>query len=91
MKRLAWRPMALADRNATMSHLAHDNPAAAVEPDQTFGVKAGNARPRPKRYKPGRVNGRRETVVRPNCVRACRRVGDGTKVRRVLYEAQQGP
>lgn len=41
MKRLVWRPMTLADRDAIMAHIAHDNTAAAGELDQAFEAKAG--------------------------------------------------
>ena len=83
--------MALADRDAIMARIAHDNLAAAVELDQEFEAKAENAKLRPKLYKPGRVNGTREVVVRPNYVMVYRSVDDGIEVLRVLHAAQQWP
>lgn len=47
--------MALADRDAIMVFIAHDNPTAAIDLDLEFEAKAESARPRPKLYKAGRV------------------------------------
>lgn len=91
MNRLTWRPMALADRDAIMVHIAQDNPTAAIELDLEFEAKAENARLRPKLYKAGRANGTREIVVRPNYVVVYRLVGDVVEVLRVLHTAQQWP
>ena len=38
--RLTWRQMALKDRMRIMDHIAQDNPAAAIELDETFGDKS---------------------------------------------------
>jgi addiction module RelE/StbE family toxin len=83
--------MALADREAIMSHIAQDNPTAAVDLDLEFEAKAQNARLRPKLYKAGRVKGTREIVVRPNYVMVYRVTGDVVQVLRVLHAAQQWP
>ncbi|MDP1901148.1 MAG: type II toxin-antitoxin system RelE/ParE family toxin [Rubrivivax sp.] len=91
MNRLTWRPMALADRDAIMVYIAQDNPVAAIDLDLEFEAKAENARLRPKLYKPGRVKGTREIVVRPNYVMVYRITGDVVEVLRVLHAAQQWP
>jgi toxin ParE1/3/4 len=83
--------MALADRDAIMSYIAQDNPAAAIELDLEFEAKAENARLRPKLYKAGRVNGTHEIVVRPNYVMVYRVFGDVVEVLRMLHAAQQWP
>ena len=88
---MTWRPMALADREAIMVHIAQDNPTAAIDLDLEFEAKAENARLRPKLYKPGRVEGTREIVVRPNYVMVYRNTGDTVEVLRVLHVAQQWP
>jgi len=83
--------MALADRDAIMAHIAQDNVVAAIELDLDFEAKVENARRRPTLYKPGRVKGTREIVVRPNYVMVYRVSGDEVEVLRVLHSAQQWP
>ena len=91
MKRLQWRPMAINDREAIMLFIAQDNPAAAIELDVEFEAVAENARRRPTLYKPGRMKGTREIVVRPNYVMVYRVAGDVVEVLRVLHAARQWP
>ena len=81
--------MSLADRNAIMEYIAQDNPTAAIDLDLEFEAKAENARQRPRLYKPGRMKGTREIVVRPNYVMVYRVTGDLIEVLRVLHAAQQ--
>jgi toxin ParE1/3/4 len=83
--------MALADRDAIMEHVAQSNPAAAVQLDLLFEAKAENARLRPTLYKPGRVKGTREIVVRPTYVIVYRHSDDLVEVLRVLHTARQWP
>ncbi len=81
--------MALTDRDAILVHIAQDNPTAAIRQDIEFETKAENARKLPTLYKPGRVKGTREIVVRPNYVMVYRVNGDVVEVLRVLHAAQQ--
>ena len=74
-----------------MEYIAQDNPLAAIDLDLEFETKAENARQRPKLYKPGRMKGTREIVVRPNYVMVYRITGDLVEVLRVLNTAQQWP
>lgn len=85
--------MAMADREAIMDYIAADNPLAAVELDDDFEDKAEMARQRPTLYRPGRVPGTREIVVRPTYVMVYRIEDDGETVAvlRVLHAAQQWP
>ncbi len=83
--------MALADRDAIMVHIGADNPAAAIELDLEFEAKAETARARPTLYKPGRVKGTREIVVRPNYVMVYRVIAGDVEVLRVLHAAPQWP
>lgn len=83
--------MSLADRDAIMAYIAQDNATAAIDLDLEFEAKAENARQRPKLYKPGRVKGTREIVVRPNYVMIYRVAGELVEVLRVLHAAQQWP
>lgn len=93
MTQLVWRPMALADREAIMEFVAAENPAAAVALDDQFEAKAEQARQRPTLYKPGRVKGTREIVVRPNYVMiyAVEKEPCEVVVLRVLRTARQWP
>ena len=85
--------MALADRETIMDYIALDNPAAAIELDEEFEAKADQARQRPTLYKPGRVKGTREIVVRPNYVMVYQveERGETVAVLRVLHAAQKWP
>ena len=91
--KVVWRPMAEADRESIFDYIAKDNPGAALELDEEFQAKAEQARQRPTLYKPGRVNGTREIVVRPNYVMIYRveEGGDTLAVLRVLHAAQKWP
>ena len=91
MNQLQWRPLSLADRDAIMEYIGQDNPTAAIDLDLEFEAKAENARQRPKLYKPGRMKGTREIVVRPNYVMVYRITGDLIEILRVLHTAQQWP
>lgn len=91
--RLVWRPMAISDREAIMEFIAADNPLAAIALDDQFEAKAEQARLRPTLYKPGRMKGTREIVVRPNYVMVYA-VSDEAQelvMLRVLHAAQQWP
>jgi toxin ParE1/3/4 len=83
--------MALADREAIMVFIAQDNATAAIDLDLEFEAKAESARRRPALYKPGRVKGTREIVVRPNYVMVYRVTAEMVEVLRVLHSAQQWP
>lgn len=83
--------MALTDREAIMVYIAQDNPSAAIDLDLEFEAKAENARQRPTLYKPGRMKGTREIVVRPNYIMVYRATGDVVEVLRVLHAAQRWP
>ena len=93
MTRLVWRPLALADREAIMDYIAQDNPIAAADLDAEFEASAETARQLPTLYKPGRVPGTREIVVRPNYVLVYRIEDNGGTVAmlRVLHAARQWP
>lgn len=91
--RLVWRPMAISDRETIMEFIAADNPLAAIALDDQFEAKGEQARLRPTLYKPGRMKGTREIVVRPNYVMIYA-VSDAAQelvMLRVLHAAQQWP
>ena len=91
MTRLVWRPLALADRTSIMTRIAADNPAAALSLDLEFKARAEMARDRPTLYRPGRLKGTREIVVRPTYVMIYRVLDDAVEILRVLHTAQQWP
>ena len=74
-----------------MEYITRDNPTAAVDLDLQFEAKAENARQRPTLYRPGRMKGTREIVVRPNYAMVYRVTGDLVEMLRVLHAAQQWP
>ena len=89
--RLTWRQMALEDRMRIMNHIAQENPAAAIELDETFGDKARRAAQNPALYKVGRYPATREIVVRPNYVMIYRVVDNRVEIIRILHARQQWP
>ena len=89
--RLVWKPLAIEDRERIMDFIAADNPVAAIELDTEFESKADELLEHPKLYKPGRVKGTREVVVRPNYVMVYPIKGATISILRVLHAAQQWP
>ncbi len=83
--------MAEADREIIFDRIAQDNPGAAIALDEDLMAKAEQARQTPTLYKPGRVKGTRELVVRPNYVMVYRVEGDTLAVLRVLHARQNYP
>lgn len=66
---LKWRPQASADLMHIVAYIAQDSPDAvqALKKNE-IEAKAGALLKRPKLYRPGRIKGTREMVVRPNYV-----------------------
>jgi addiction module RelE/StbE family toxin len=91
VKALKWRPMALADRDAIMEHIADDNVPAALELDEDFETHAARASATPTLYKPGRMKGTREIVVRANYVMIYQVEGEAVAILRVQHATQQWP
>ncbi len=83
--------MAIADRDAIMAHIAEDNPAAALALDEDFEAHADRACRTPTLYKPGRMKGTREIVVRENYVMVYLVQPAAVVIVRVLHAAQQWP
>jgi len=91
--KIVWRPLAVNDRAAIFGYIAQANPAAALALDEQFDQQVNRAAQNPKLYKPGRVVGTREIVVRPNYILVYRAdpETDTLTVVRVLHAAQQWP
>lgn len=90
---IEWRPAARRDRLAIMEYIELDNPRAALELDTEFGQKVSALAQHPTLYRPGRVKGTREMVVRSNYVVVYRYQAKlkSIDVLRVLHVAQQWP
>ncbi|TDB57309.1 MULTISPECIES: type II toxin-antitoxin system RelE/ParE family toxin [Photorhabdus] len=89
--KIIWRKIAEADRECIFDYISQNNPNAALELDADFDTKIELVAQQPKLYRPGRVRGTREIVVRPNYV-IVYRIDSGTVVvLRVLHAAQQWP
>ncbi|CDG88755.1 type II toxin-antitoxin system mRNA interferase toxin, RelE/StbE family [Xenorhabdus bovienii] len=89
--RLEWKPMALTDRENIMDYIARDNPAAAIALDDEFEAAAERACTEPEMYKPGRLKGTREVVVKPRYILIYQVEGEVLEVLRILHAAQQWP
>jgi len=88
---LEWRPQARADLLAIVTYIAQDNPTAAQALKDEIEAKTAALSTHPKLYKPGRVKGTREMVVRPNYVVVYREDSRAVTILRVLHAAQQWP
>lgn len=88
---VVWRPAASRDRESIFDYIAQDNPHAALDLDEEFEAKAAQLAEHPKLYRPGRIKGTREMVVRPNYIVVYALAGDQVQILRVLHAAQQWP
>lgn len=86
-----WRPLARADLLAIVTYIAGDNPDAAQALKEEIEVKVNLLPSQPRLYKPGRIKGTREMVIRPNYVVVYQASGDTVIILRVLHAAQQWP
>ena len=89
--RVRWRPVAEADRDAIVEHIARDNPLAAIELGDAIERRVAGLPENPKLYRTGRVRGTREMVVHPNYVVVYRIARGAIEVLRVLHSARQWP
>jgi addiction module RelE/StbE family toxin len=74
-----------------MTFIAQDNPLAALELDDEIEEKTAALIKHPRLYKPGRMKGTREMVVRPNYVVVYQDGKQAVTILRVLHTAQQWP
>lgn len=89
--RIRWRPLAEADRNGIVDHIAQDNVKAALELGDTIERRVAELAEQPRLYRAGRVRGTREMVVHPNYVVVYRIKRDEIEIVRVLHTARQWP
>ena len=68
MPELEWKTPAIADLMAIVDYISDDNPDAALALMDEIQSKVAQLPAHPKRCRPGRVEGTRELVVRPNYI-----------------------
>jgi addiction module RelE/StbE family toxin len=88
---LEWKLTARVDLLAIVAHIADDNPDAAESLKNEIEAKAVALLEHPKLYRPGRVKGTREMVIRPNYVVIYREGDSEISILRVLHTARQWP
>lgn len=88
---LEWHEAARADLLAIVDYISDDNPDAAQRLKDEIEDKASRLPEHPKLYKPGRVAGTREMVVRPNYIVIYAEDRRAVVILRVLHAAQQWP
>jgi toxin ParE1/3/4 len=88
---LEWRRLARADLLSIVDYISDDNPDAAQRLKDEIEVKAAMLLEHPRLYRPGRVTGTREMVVRSNYVVIYTEDAHAVTVLRVLHSAQLWP
>ena len=88
---LEWRQAARADLLAIIDYISDDNPEAAEQLKDNIEAKVAKLAKHPKLYRPGRVAGTREMVVRMNYVVVYAEDVRTVSILRVLHAAQQWP
>jgi len=91
MPSLNWKAIASADLLDIVGYIAEDSPDAAQALKNEIEAKAAALVKHPKLYKPGRMKGTREMVVRPNYVVIYRESSTEVTILRVLHAARQWP
>jgi addiction module toxin, RelE/StbE family len=88
---LEWRESAKADLLEILDYISDENPDAAQQLRDDIENKAAQLPHNAKLYRPGRVRGTREMVVRPNYVVVYTEDARAVTILRVLHAAQQWP
>ena len=91
MPELEWKAPAVADLMAIVDYISDDNPTAALALLEEIQSKVSQLPAHPKRCRPGRVEGTRELVIRPNYIVVYAETAEAVTVLRVLHAAQMWP
>ena len=91
MPELEWKAAAVADLMAIVDYISDDNPDAALALMEEIEGKVAQLTAQPKRCRPGRVEGTRELVVRPNYIVIYVETAATVMVLRVLHASQMWP
>lgn len=86
-----WSSRAVGDLLAILEYIAEDNPDAAQALRDEILRKVDRLGVQPKLYRPGRVAGTREMVVRPNYILVYRESPERVTILRLLHAAQMWP
>ena len=90
MPELEWKASAVADLMAIVDYISDDNPDAALALVDEIQGRVEQLPAHPKRCRPGRVNGTRELVVRPNYIVVYAETPAAVTVLRVLQGSDAG-
>jgi len=88
---LEWSETARADLLAIVDYVSDDNPDAAQKLKDDIETKAAKLPEHPRLYRPGRVEGTREMIVRANYIVVYTEDPLTVRILRVLHAAQQWP
>jgi toxin ParE1/3/4 len=88
---IEWRQTARADLLTIVDYISDDNPDAAQQLKEDIEAKVAKLAEHPKLYRPGRVAGTREMIVRRNYVVVYVEDARVVSILRVLHAAQQWP
>lgn len=91
MPDLEWSQPARADLLAIVDYISDDNPDAAQWLKDDIEAKAAKLPEHPRLYRPGRIEGTREMVVRANYIVVYMEDPFTVRILRVLHAAQQWP
>ena len=91
MPELEWKAPAVADLMAIADYISADTPDAALALVADLQGTVAQLPAHPKRCRPGRVEGTRELVVRPNYIVVYTETAAAVTVLRVLHAAQMWP
>ena len=91
MPDVVWRQTALEDLRSIIDYIASDSPAAAIDLWDEIDRKVARLSENARLYRPGRVAGTRELVVRPNYLVVYREAPAEVTILRVLHAAQMWP
>ncbi|AHC49411.1 MULTISPECIES: type II toxin-antitoxin system RelE/ParE family toxin [Achromobacter] len=91
MPAVEWSSAARADLLAIVDYISDDNPDAAQRLKDDIETKAAQLPARPALYRPGRIAGTREMVVRANYIIVYAADALAVRILRILHAAQQWP
>ena len=91
MPELEWTEAARADLLAIVDYISDHNPDAAQQLKDDIEAKAAKLPEYPRMYRPGRIEGTREMLVRANYIVVYDVSPFTVCVLRVLHAAQQWP
>ena len=91
MPAVEWSSAARADLLAIVDYISDDNPDAAQRLKDDIETKAAQLPAPPPLYRPGRIAGTREMVVRANYIIVYAADALAVRILRILHAAQQWP